>query len=221
MNRTLAAAARSLVALGFAAVAALASAADLVPGKDYNVLNPPQPTDAAGKIEVIEFFWYGCPHCYSLEAPLEGWIKKLPADVSFRRVPAMFNENWAVAGRIHYTLDAMGQLNRLHKPLFDAIHKDSLRITSESALADWLKKMNVDPAEFQKTAKSFSVESRVRRAIQMTEAYKFDGVPAMAVNGRYVALSSQAKSPDRLLENVDALIAMARKEGAPKAAAAK
>jgi protein dithiol oxidoreductase (disulfide-forming) len=194
--------------------------AQFVAGRDYTALTPPQATESPGKIEVTEFFWYGCPHCYALEAPLEPWLKTLPADVVFKRVPAMFNEQWGVAGRVHYALDAMKQLDRLHKPLFDAIHKDNLRITNESAVGDWLAKNGVDAAEFRKVSRSFAVESRLRRAIQMTEAYKFDGVPAIAVNGRYVALSSQAKTPERLLQIVDSLIEQARKEAGagPRAA---
>lgn len=202
---------RWLTGLALSLGTALATA-QITAGQDYNVINPPQATESPGKIEVTEFFWYGCSHCYALEGPLETWIKKLPADVAFKRVPAMFNEQWGVAGRVHYTLDAMKQLDRLHKPLFDAIHKDNLRITNESAVADWLAKNGVDAAEFKKVSRSFSVESRLRRAIQLTESYKFDGVPAIAVNGRYVALSSQAKSQDRMLDTVDKLIDMARKE---------
>ncbi|MEO7404227.1 MAG: thiol:disulfide interchange protein DsbA/DsbL [Burkholderiales bacterium] len=198
---------------GFAlALTATFATAQITAGQDYNVINPPQATESPGKVEVTEFFWYGCPHCYALEGPLEAWIKKLPADVAFKRVPAMFNEQWGVAGRVHYTLDAMKQLDRLHKPLFDAIQKDNLRVTSESAIADWVAKNGIDAAEFKKVSRSFSVESRLRRAIQLTESYKFDGVPAIAVNGRYVALSSQAKSHERMLDTVDKLIDMARKE---------
>lgn len=187
-------------------------------GKDYLMLSPAQNTDAPGKIEVVEFFWYGCPHCYALEPLIEPWAKKLPRDVVFRRVPAMFNDNWAAAGRVYYTLEAMGEVDRLHKPLFDAIHKDNLRITSDSALKDWLEKNKVDVKKFETTAKSFSVESKMRRAAQMTESYKFDGVPAIAVNGRFVALSSQAGSPQTLLTNTDYLIGLARQDGAKSAA---
>jgi len=211
---------RLIMGLAFAAFAAAAPAQQLAAGRDYTVINPALPTETQGKVEVIEFFWYGCPHCYGLEPFIEKWVKALPADVSFRRVPAMFNENWAVAGRYYYTFEAMNLLDKLHKPFFDAIHQSNLRVTSESAMADWLKKMGVNADDFMKTAKSFSVESRMRRAVQMTESYKFDGVPAMAVNGRYVAQASQARTPEKLLENTDVLIAMARKEAGGAAAAA-
>ena len=187
-------------------------------GRDYQLISPAQNTDAPGKIEVIEFFWYGCPHCYALEPSIEQWTKKLPKDVLFRRVPAMFNDNWAAAGRVFYTLEAMGELDRLHKPLFDAIHKDNLRITNSSALASWLEKNKVDVKKYETTAKSFGVESKMRRAAQMTEAYKFDGVPAISVDGRFVALSSQAGSPQGLLSTADYLIGLARKDNMKSAA---
>lgn len=211
-----------LAALLVTAFAAAAPAQQqLVAGRDYNVINPPQATDSPGKIEVIEFFWYGCPHCYGLEPSIEKWIKTLPADVVFRRVPAMFNENWAVAARHFYTFEAMNLMDRLHKPFFDAIHKENLRVTSESAMTDWLKKMGVDTDAYMKASRSFTVESRLRRATQMTEAYKFDGVPALAVQGRYIALAAQARAPETLIRNADALIAMARKELAAGTPAAK
>ena len=209
----------TLAALGATALVAFSAlaAAQLQQGKDYRVLPTAQTTDApAGKIEVLEFFGYPCPHCYALETPLEAWVKKLPADVVFKRVPALFNEQYAQAGRVFYTLEAMGKLDQLHKPFFDAIHKDNLRLMSDGAVEDWVKKHGVDPNEFRKVMKSFSVESRLRRAFQMMEAYKVDSVPTIAVAGKYVALS---KGPQAYLASVDQLIDMARKEG--KTAAAK
>jgi thiol:disulfide interchange protein DsbA len=203
---------------GFTAVASAQS--QPVAGRDYTVLNPPQPSEGGGKIEVVEFFWYGCPHCYGLEPFVEKWTKNLPKDVVFRRVPAMFNDNWAMAGQIYYTFEAMNLVDKLHRPFFDAVHKDNLRYTNDGQVADFLKKHGVDPAEFEKTKRSFSVQSRVRRAIQMTESYKFDGVPAMAVNGKYLATATQAKTPERLIENTDGLIALVRKEGGAAAPAA-
>ena len=179
-------------------------------GRDFTVLNPPQPVDAAGKIEIIEFFWYGCPHCQALEEPLEGWRKKLPNDVVFRRVPAVFNEGWAMAARVYYTLEAMGQLEKLHRPMFDAIHKDNLRINNEGALLDWLKTRGIDSAEYRKTSRGFAIDGRVRRAAQLTESYKFESVPTLVVNGRYVTVST---GPDALLKRVDGLIERARRDG--------
>jgi thiol:disulfide interchange protein DsbA len=178
----------------------------------YGELNPPQPVDSKGKIEVIEFFWYGCPHCYSLEPHIEAWLKKLPPDVEFRRVPAIFNQRWGHDAAIYYTLESMGLLDKLHKPLFDAIHKDSLRTDNEAALGEWLQKNGVDPKKFMDTMKSFGVQSKTRRAVQQTVAYKIDGTPAMAVAGRYTVSADQGRTQQGMLQVVDGLVAMARKQ---------
>jgi thiol:disulfide interchange protein DsbA len=173
----------------------------------YTELNPPVPVETKGKVEVVEFFWYGCIHCYNLEPQLEGWIKKLPPDVEFRRIPAVFNERWAHDAAIFYTLEALGQLDRLHKPLFDAIHKDRLRTDNAAALAEWLQRQKVDPKKFNDTLRSFGVQSKTRRAAQQTVAYKIDGTPAMAVHGRYVVSAQQ-----NMLQAIDSLVDNVRKQ---------
>lgn len=202
--------ARLLFALALFVSSATGFAQQPQAGKDYFELNPAFATDAPGKIEVLEFFWYGCPHCYSLEPLIEAWSKKLPADVSFRRVPAVFNQNWEAAARIHYTLDALGQLDRLHKPFFDAIHQDNLRYSNQGQFDAWLTKNGVALDKYTTTAKSFTVESKVRRAIQLTNQYKFEGVPAVVVQGRYVV--GGQTSPVRQLQNADFFIAQVRAE---------
>ena len=162
--------------------------------------------------ELIEFFWYGCPHCYSLEPYVETWLKKLPPDVAFRRVPAVFNSRWGHDAAIFYTLESMGQLDKLHRPLFDAIHKSNLRTDNEAAFSEWLQKNGVDPKKFMDTMKSFGVQSKLRRATQQTLAYKIDGTPAMAVAGRYTVSAEQGKTQQGMLQAVDDLVALARKQ---------
>jgi protein dithiol oxidoreductase (disulfide-forming) len=181
-------------------------------GFQYGEINPPQPVEAKGKIEVIEFFWYGCPHCYTLEPHIEAWLKKRPPDVEFRRVPAVFNQRWGHDAAIYYTLEAMGLLDKLHRPLFDAIHKDNLRTDNAAALNEWLQKHGVDPKKFTDTMKSFGVQSKTRRAVQQTVAYKIDGTPAMAVAGRYTVSAQQGRTQQGMLDAVDSLVARARKE---------
>jgi thiol:disulfide interchange protein DsbA len=179
----------------------------------YGELSPPQPVEAKpGKIEVIEFFWYGCPHCYNLEPYIEAWLKKLPPDVEFRRVPAVFNQRWGHDAAIFYTLEAMGLVEKLHRPLFDAIHRDNLRTDNEAAMTEWLQKRGVDPKKFMDTMKSFGVQSKTRRATQQTVAYKIDGTPAMAVQGRYTVSAEQGRSQQGMLQAVDSLVDMARKQ---------
>jgi protein dithiol oxidoreductase (disulfide-forming) len=183
-------------------------------GIDYQQLSPPQPTDASGKIEVVEFFWYRCPHCYALEPDLEAWLKKLPRDVQFKRVPGILNGDWAIDGRVFYTLEAMGELERLHRPLFDSIHQEGgVRLHGDAYakwVADWLAKHGVDMAKYDATYNSFTVESRIRRAAQMNRDYRLDGVPTLAVQGRYVIAASGSRGA--MLATADYLIGEARKQ---------
>jgi protein dithiol oxidoreductase (disulfide-forming) len=179
----------------------------------YTELKPVQPIEAgAGKVEVIEFFWYGCPHCYNLEPVLEPWLKKKPVDVQFRRVPAVFNERWAHDAAIFYAFEALGVLDKVHKPFFDAIHRDRLRTDSQPALAEWLQKNGIDSKRFFDTMKSFGVQSKLRRATQLTIAYRIDGTPAMAVQGRYTVSAEQGRSQQGMVETVDYLVDMVRKQ---------
>ena len=175
---------------------------------NFTELKTPQPIEAqAGKIEVVEFFWYGCIHCYNLEPALESWVKKLPPDVQFRRVPAVFNPRWGHDAAIFYAFEAMGLLDKLHKPLFDAIHRGGLRTDNPQALDQWLQKQGVDPKKFNETMRSFAVQSKTRRAIQLTTGYAIEGTPAMAVQGRYVV-----NAGDGILQTVSGLVDRARKE---------
>lgn len=185
-------------------VAATPAIAQSLP-PDVVALPTPIATDATGKIEVVEFFWYGCPHCYALEPTIDKWVKEQPKDVEFRRVPAAFNEQWAIAGRVYYALESLGQLDRLHKPLFEAIHKDGLRITNPQALAQWLEKNGVDVKKFSDAEKSFAVESKMKRARALLEQTRIDGVPALMVNGKYIVPASQ-----NIITSTNRLIAMER-----------
>ncbi|MFY9314653.1 MAG: thiol:disulfide interchange protein DsbA/DsbL [Burkholderiales bacterium] len=164
------------------------------------------PVEAADRIEVIEFFWYGCIHCYNFEPLMESWLKKVPPDVQVRRVPAVFNERMARDAAIFYAFESLGVAARLHRPLFDAIHRGRLRTDQPHALAEWLQRNGIDAGKFDDMSKSFGVQSRVRRAAQLSSAYKIDGTPAMAVHGRYAVSSS----PD-MLRTVEHLIETVRK----------
>lgn len=208
---------RSLsIVLGIAALGAPLATRAQQPrsGTDYVVLKPELPVDVQGRIEVLEFFWYGCPHCYALEPLLETWLKKLPADAQFKRVPAVFSERWARDAALFYTLDASGNLERLHRPLFDAIHRDALKTDNDQALGQWLRKNGVDTKMFDEMSRSFSVQSKVRRAAQLSTAYRIEGTPAMAVHGRYT-IGSERGHPG-MLATVDYLIEQVRRNAPPK-----
>ena len=173
----------------------------------YTELKPPQQTPVGGKIDVIEFFWYGCIHCYNLEPALEGWLKKLPPDAQFRRVPAVFNARWEHDARIFYAFEALGLTDKLHRPFFDAIHRERLRTDDPKALAQWLQNQGVDAQKFTDVMKSFSVHSKTQRAKLMTAGYRIDGTPAMAVDGRYTVSAGES-----MLQTVSQLIDQARKQ---------
>jgi thiol:disulfide interchange protein DsbA len=177
------------------------------PRPPFTEVNPPMPTEADGKVEVAELFWYGCIHCYNLEPALESWQKKLPPDVQFRRIPAVFNQRWAHDAAIFYTFEAMGLLDKLHRPFFDAIHRDRLQSDNPVALEEWLKKNGVDAKKFNETLKSFGIQSKVRKAAQLTLASKIDGTPAIVVQGRY-----QVAAGDGMLDNVNQAVNLARKQ---------
>jgi thiol:disulfide interchange protein DsbA len=194
---------RSLLAI--LALAPLAAAAQQR-GQTYYELNPPQQVESGSKIEVLEFFWYGCIHCYNLEPKIETWLKTLPPDVEFRRVPAVLSDRWAHDAAIFYAFDALGLLDKLHRPFFDAIHRDRLRSDNWQAVSAWLQKQGVDPKKFEATVKSFGVQSKTKRAIRLTSDFKIDGTPAMAVQGRYTVPSAED-----MLDTVNQLVSAVRK----------
>jgi thiol:disulfide interchange protein DsbA len=210
---------RILLALGLAPLSApLTVLAQAAPAAgEYIALMPELPVEVPGKINVIEFFWYGCPHCYDLEPVIEPWIKKLPLDVAFHRVPAVFNNpQWTLDAQIFYSLDALDLVERLHRPLFDAIHRDHLVTWNPAALHEWLKNKGVDVQKFDEAMHSFGVLSKVRRSAQLSIAYQITGTPAMGVQGRYTVNSDAVKSFERLLSVTGYLIGVVRKSMAGK-----
>lgn len=186
-----------------------------VPDKDYRAVNPPQPVEApAGKIEVIEFFWYGCPHCFAFEPTLNPWVQKLPADVAFHRVHAQFPRLpvWTQHAKLFYTLEALGEEARLHKKVFDAIHIEHQGLVEDNEQADWVAKNGIDRAKFVETQKSFGISTKLKRAAQQVQAYQLDGVPTLAVGGKYVTSIVMTQSPVKTLAAMDFLIDAERKK---------
>jgi thiol:disulfide interchange protein DsbA len=194
------------------------------PGQEFTLLNPPQPTEGGGKVEVIEFFSYACGHCYKLEPFLESWAKKLPADVVFKRIPGAGSDAWSQLALLYYSLEAMGKLDTIHGKAFEAMHKDGTNLANPKIREQWLGKQGVDVAQYQAVEKSFTVQSKLSRAKQLMGAYKVDGVPMVIVSGKYVTSTTHAGSPERVVPVIEQLVAMARQENAvaeaPKGAAA-
>ncbi len=204
----------------FVSLAVIAFGAAAQAPQPYQQLNPPQPNDSPGKIEVVEFFWYGCPHCYHLEPLVNAWVKNQPKDVVFKRVPATPNETWAQGAVMFYTLEAMGLLEQYHGKVFDAIHKDNKNLNNKRIREEWLQQNGVDVAKYNEMEKSFSVSSKVQRARQLTGAYRVDGVPRVFVGGKYYTAAEFAGSQDKVFPVVDQLVAMVRKEAGTPAATA-
>ena len=196
--------------------------AQFTAGKDYLILNPPQPTDTGNKVEIIEFFWYGCPHCNSLQPALIEWLKNKPADVEFRRVPAVLGQSWIPLTQTFYTLEALGLTEKFHHDVFSAIHKDKIKLQDPNTLFDWVAKRGVDRKKFMDTYNSFGVRSRVQRAIEMSRSYDVPGTPAIVIDGRYITAPhlglgrGDTLSYGRYFQIVDYVIGLARKSRAGK-----
>jgi protein dithiol oxidoreductase (disulfide-forming) len=179
---------------------------------DYLVLEKPAGVEAPqGKIEVVEFFWYACPHCNAFEPSLEAWVKRLPKDVAFRRSPVSFRDDFVPLQKLYYTLEALNLVEALHTKVFYAIHVERQRLNSDQTVLAWAAKQpGVDQAKFAAAYASFGVSTKVRKATQLQEAYKLAGVPAMGINGRYYTDGTQAQSMERALLVTDFLIAEQR-----------
>ena len=198
------------------------AAAQLVAGRDYRVISPPQPTESGKKVEVLEFFWYGCPHCNALQPSLKAWLKQKPADVEFRRVPAVLDGSWVPLTRAYYALEATGAVEKLHPEVFSAIHEKSVRLQEPKVLFDWVAQNGVDRQKFADAYGSFGVQSRTQRSVDMTRNYDISGTPTITVDGKYLVAPSMTLKPNRdvdyekFYQVLDQVIAMARKEHAGK-----
>ncbi|MFF7707219.1 DsbA family protein [Pseudomonas sp. NPDC007930] len=183
-----------------------AQAADIEAGKQYTVLDSPVPVSEPGKIEVVELFWYGCPHCYAFEPTINPWIEKLPADVNFHRIPAMFGGIWDVHGQMFVTLDTMGVEHKVHTAVFDAIHKEHKMFKTPEEMADFVATQGVDKTKFLETYNSFAVKGKVAQYKALAQQYGVTGVPTMIVNGKYRFDLGSAGGPEETLKVADTLI---------------
>lgn len=201
-----------MFALLAAAASPLSRADAPVAGRDYQVISPALGTESGNRIEVAEFFWYRCPHCFRLEPALNVWIKRQPRDVAMRRIPAVLNESWALLARAYYTMQALGVADKYHNDLFDAIHVQGQDLGREDALFAWAEKTGMNRKAFADAYQSFAVQSMVLRANQLTRDAKISGVPAFVVDGKYVTSVSMTGSEEALFKTLDALIERARQE---------
>ena len=211
-----------LAAVAIFALSSMAVQAQLTLGKDYQAITPPQPTPPGKTIEVIEFFWYACSHCYHLQPALHEWLKRKPADVTFRRQPAAFDESWTQLARTFYAIETMGAGEKLHSEVFAAIHKSNklnprVLVKDPKSLFAWVGEQKVDVKKFTEAYNSFSVVSKTPRTVDITSTYGVTGTPSIAIDGRYLiapgmvpATADNRVDYERFFKNVDQLIAMAR-----------
>jgi thiol:disulfide interchange protein DsbA len=199
----------SLVLLSGAAFSA--KNAEFVEGVDYKLITPAQPTDDPSRIEVVEAFWYGCPHCYHFEPTLEPWVKGVPKDVNFYRLPAIFNDSWEVHARAYFAADVLNVLEKSHGALFHAMHAEHKVLNTVDKLAKFYSQYGVEKSLFKKTYNSFVVNTRVARAKEMIQRYGLQGVPGIVVEGKYLVTGPMAKSYENMLKITDYLVAKERK----------
>ena len=181
-------------------------------GREYAVLEKRVPTEVpAGKVEVIEFFWYSCPHCNAFEPTMESWIKAAPADVVVKRVPVAFRADFQPQQKLYYTLEALNNVDEFQMKVFNAVHRERQALNTDDAIIAWAVKQGFERAKFTEAYQSFSVATKVRRAVQLQDAYKVEGVPSLGIGGRFYTDGTMAGSMERALQVTTFLIERVRK----------
>ncbi len=176
-------------------------------GEGYETIDPPRPTEDPNKVEVLEFFWYGCPHCYKFEPFLQKWLKTRPDYVNYIPQPAAFNKTWAKHARAYFTAEALGVVDKMHEAFFSAIQIDKKRLDKEDLLADFFVAHGVSKKDFSNTYNSFLVDAKTRQSESIAARYGVTGVPAVVVNGKYRISGTTAKNYDNMIKIMDYLIA--------------
>lgn len=213
MNRAIKLIAIFFTLLGFQFSVFAQAPVKIEEGFDYRVLPIAQAVDAKGKVEVLEFFWYGCPHCFEFEPELKGWIKRQNKDVVFKKVPIAFREELMPHSLLFYALESLGKGDALNDKVMFAMHRENKRLLNENEIADWVVAQGVDRNAFLAAYRSFAVLSKARAANQLGNSYRIDGVPTVAVQGQYIASPSIAGSRAKAIQVMDFLVIKVRKDG--------
>jgi thiol:disulfide interchange protein DsbA len=200
--------------LTFAAMllAPASASAELVEGKNYERIRNPQPTESGNKIEVIEFFSYGCPHCAELEPYLDQWLAKLPPDVAFRRVPVVFQDRWAPLAKLYYTLDALGEERKLSPDVFKAIHGQGMAMWNDKTMLDWAASKGLDRKKVEDIFNSFAINGKMSRARQQAQQFNVQSVPTVVVDGKFITGSEKVGTHAQLPPAIEELVNKARTE---------
>lgn len=205
-----------LALLAAACVTAPAQAQEIVRARqniEYRLVAP-QPVETRDRIEVIDFFWYGCPYCNALQPALEAWIKRKPADVALRRIPAILNDSWAAHARIYYTLEQLNEVERLHQRVYNSYHVELLHMSKPDVMVEWAVKNGIDRKRWLDAYYSPEVDAGVERARKLTEAYTVEGTPSLVVDGRYLTSGALAPSLNGMIPVLEDLIRLARQQRA-------
>jgi thiol:disulfide interchange protein DsbA len=200
------------VLLTAVALASGTAGAQLVEGKNYRRIPNPQPVETGKKIEVIEFFSYGCPHCAELEPYLDAWLAKAPQDVAFRRVPVMFQPRWVSLAKVYYTLDALGVESKLSPNVFKAVHGSNVALWDTGKFYDWAAGEGLDRKKVEEVFSSFAIDGKMKRAMQLAQQYNIQAVPTVIVDGKFVTSSSDVGTHAQLPAAIDELVSKARAE---------
>jgi thiol:disulfide interchange protein DsbA len=182
---------------------------------DYRLIEP-QPVQTGNRIEVIDFFWYGCPHCYAFQPALEEWIRRMPPDVALRRIPAILRDNWAPHARIYYTLESLGELGRLHQEVYHGYHVQELHMSKPDVMVQWAVRHGIDRQKWIDAYNSAEVTQKVEAAKTLTMDYNVQGTPSLVVDGRYLTSPAMARSEQRMIPILDDLVRTAREQRASK-----
>lgn len=205
-----------MLSLSTAGISALALAEAPKIGAQFDAVAQPIATDNAGRIEVMEIFWYGCIHCYQMDAPLTAWVKKLPSDVYFKRMPGLPNPSWAPMAKTFYAMETLGVAEKLHTPLFDAVNKSkTLNPTDEKAAIAWVTQQSgLDKLKVEQAFKSFTINTNLNRAAQIFRASGATGVPSLVIDGKYITSSTMAGGNEQALKVADYIIGNVRADKA-------
>ena len=200
--------------LALACATAAVQAQELVRARqniEYRLIEP-QPVEARGQVEVIDFFWYGCPHCNDLQPALEGWLKRKPADVALRRIPAILRDSWAPHARIYYTLEQLNEVERLHQKVYYSYHVERLHMSKPDVMVEWAVRNGIDRKKWLDAYYSSEVDARVERAKKLAEAYTVEATPTLVVDGRYLTSGALAPSLNGMIPVLEDLIRLARQQ---------
>jgi len=208
----------SFFAAAVFSLSSLAAGPEAFEGHDYTRLKNAQPVATGKKVEVLEFFWYRCPHCFQLEPAINAWVKTLPRDAQVRRVPAVFRDDWMPGAKLYYTLEQMNLLDSLHHKVFDAYHVENINLNDPAVRGGWIAQHGVDRKKFEGIYSSFSTQSKATQGARLATAYAISGVPAFIIDGKYATSMSMTGSEARLFDVLDQLIVKARAERSGKKA---